>query len=180
MKYKLFDNEGKIDVSEISCTVKIPSFFGEQVTPNTFNDVVVKTRVFTDGEVVRQDEPKIEEIQEYFINGKKYTHKVDKKTTRTIYLKDYTYAIVYTIAREYMTVGNIHGNFFVTKDVEVYLKNRKDISALRKARKAMKRIEEGNNSVNYNSLFSMMLTSNQNKRNLEFEQIKDSIYTLKK
>ena len=180
MKYKLFENEGKIELTEISTTIRIPSFFGEQVDPKQIDEPVVKTRVFTDGVVVKEDEPKTEEIKECFINGKKYTHKVDKKTTRTIYLKDYTYAIVYTIAREYMTVGNIHGNFFVTKDAEVYLKNRKDISALRKARKAMKRIEEGNNSVNYNSLFTMMLTSNQNKRNLEFEQIKDNIYTLKK
>lgn len=180
MKYKLFDNEGKIELTEISRALRIPSFFGEKVEPKTIDEPVVKTRVFTDGVVVKEEKPETEEIKEYFINGKKYTHKVDKKTTKTIYLKDYTYAIVYTTAREYMTVGNIHGNFFVTKDVEIYLKNRKDISALRKARKAMRKIEEGNNSVNYNSLFSMMLTSNQNKRNMEFEQIKDNVYTLKK
>lgn len=180
MKYKLFDDEGKIELTEISTTLRIPSFFGEKVEPKTIDEPVVKTRVFTDGVVVKEEKPETEEIKEYFINGKKYTHKVDKKTTKTIYLKDYTYAIVYTTAREYMTVGNIHGNFFVTKDVEIYLKNRKDISALRKARKAMRKIEEGNNSVNYNSLFSMMLTSNQNKRNMEFEQIKDNVYTLKK
>lgn len=180
MKYKLFDNEGKIELTEVLTTRTIPSFFEEQITPNTFEDILVKTRVFTDGIIAKQEEPKTEEIKEYFINGKKYTHKVDKKTTRTIYLKDYTYAIVYTTAREYMTVGNIHGNFFVTKDVEVYVKSKRDISALRKARKAMKKIEEGNASVNYNSLFEMIMTSNQNKRNIEIEQVKDNVYTLKK
>ena len=180
MKYKLFDNEGKIELTEVSCTVKIPSFFGEQVTPNTFNDVIVKTRVFTDGEVIRQDEPKIEEIQEYFINGKKYTHKVDKKTTKTIYLKDYSYAIVYTTAREFVTVGSVRGFFFVTKDIEIYLRSKKDLTALRKAKKAIRKIEEGNASIDYKSVYTMMMTSNQNKRNMEFEQIKDNVYTLKK
>ena len=180
MKYRLFDNEGKIELVEVSTTVRIPSFFKEQIAPKTFEDTVVKTRVFTDGKVVRQEEPKTEEIKEYFIDGKKYTHKVDKKTTRTIYLKDYTYAIVYTTAREYVTAANIHGDFFVTKDVEVYLKSKKDISALRKARKAMKKIEEGNSSINYKSVFEIMMTSNQNKRNMEFEEIKDNVYTLKK
>lgn len=180
MKYRLFDKEGKIKLTEVSTIVRIPSFFGEQVTPNTFEDTLIKTRVFTDGKVVKQEEPKVEEIKEYFINGKKYTHKVDKKTTRIIYLEDYTYAIVYTTAREYMTIGNIHGNFFITKDVEVYVKSKKDLAALRKARKAIRKIEEGNNSVNYSSIFSAMMTSNQNKRNMEFEQIKDNVYTLKK
>ena len=145
MKYKLFDDEGKIELTEISTTLRIPSFFGEKVEPNTIDEPVVKTRVFTDGVVVKEETPETEEIKEYFINGKKYIHKVDKKTTKTIYLK-----------------------------------NRKDISALRKARKAMRRIEEGNNSVNYDNLFQMLLTSNQNKRNMEFEQIKDNVYTLKK
>ena len=180
MKYKLFDNEGKIELTEVSTTIKIPPFFTEQKTPNTFDDSMVKTRVFTDGKVVKQDEPKEEKINEYFINGKKYTHKVDKKTTKTIYLKDYSYAIVYTIAQEYITAGNIRGFFFVTKDVEVYLKSKKDLSALRKARKAMRKIEEQNNAVNYRSIYEMMMTSSQNKRNIQFEEIKDDVYTLKK
>ena len=180
MKYKLFDNEGKIELTEVSTTIKIPQFFTEQKTQNAFDDPVVKTRVFTDGKVVRQDEPKEEKINEYFINGKKYTHKVDKKTTRTIYLKDFTYAIVYTTAREFLTVGNIRGFFFVTKDVEIYLKSKKDLTALRKARKAMRKIEEKNNAVNYRTIYEIMMTSSQNKRNIEFEEIKDDVYTLKK
>ena len=178
MKIKLFSNEGKLELTEVSVTRSIPTFYKEE-KPNTFEDTLVKTRVFTDGKVVRQEEPETEEIEEYFINGKKYTHKVDKKTTKNIYLKDFTYAIVYTTAREFLTVGNIHGNFFVTKDVEVYVKNRKDIKALMAARKAMKKIEEGNNSINYSSIFAMMMTSSQNRRNMQFEEIKDSVYTLK-
>ena len=45
------------------------------------------------------------------------------------------------------------------------LLSKQDIKALRSAKKAMKKIEEGNASVNYNSLFEMIMTSNQNKRN---------------
>ena len=68
----------------------------------------------------------------------------------------------------------------MTKDIEIYLRSKKDLTALRKAKKAIRKIEEGNASIDYKSVYTMMMTSNQNKRNMEFEQIKDNVYTLKK
>ena len=170
--------DGSLELIEVSKKRRVPRIFN---CPETeYNDVKIETKIFTDGEVVKFGEPTEEVISEYYICGKKYTGSVDKLKKTRIFLKNYSYAVVYTLAEEYLTVGNIHGFFKVVQNVNIYLKNKKDITALRKARKTISMVKEHNNSVNYNSLFSMLCASDNSPKKIEYEKYNKNIYTLKK
>lgn len=176
MQIKDLNSNGTIDLIEVSETRIIPPF-GNKKEVCTFDDVKVETIIYTDGIIESIDEPQVRNITEYFIDGKKYTHKVDKLKRRTVHLKDYTYAVVYTIGQEFMRVENICGNFKVTKSSEIYLKDRKDRIALRKAKKTMNMVSNNLRSINYTSLLSYVLSKPQQK--MEYDG-QDNIYTLKR
>lgn len=169
-------NNGTIDLIEVSETRTIPPF-GNRTEVCTFDDVKIETKIYTDGVIERIDEPVVTSIKEHFIDGKKYTHKVDKMKRTTIHLKDYTYAVVYTIGEEFMQLDNICGNFRVTKLSEIYLKDRRDRIALRKAKKTMSMVANNNRSINTTSLLSYVLS--QPQQIIEYEK-QDNVYTLKR
>ena len=178
MKKLEFKEDGSLELIEVSLRRKIPKILS---CPETeFDDVKIETKIYTDGEVIKIGESEIENIDAFFINGKKYTHQVDKLKRTRVYLKDYSYAVVYTLGKEYMTVGNIHGRFKVIKNIEIYLKNKKDLTALRKARKTIQMVAEYNNSIDYSSIFSMLFSKKENPKKIEYQRELPDIYTLKK
>lgn len=178
MKKVEFNKDGILELIEVSVRRNVPKILS---CPETeFDDVKVETKVYTDGEVVRVRESEEESIDEFFINGKKYTHQVDKLRRTKVYLKNHSYAVVYTLAEEFLTVGNVSGFFKVIKDTKIYLKDSRDLTAMKKAKKTIEMIREHNNSANYDSLFSMLMTRNVGSRKLEYEKYNKNVYTLRK
>ena len=51
---------------------------------------------------------------------------------------------------------------------------------MKKAKKTIEMIREHNNSANYDSLFSMLMTRNVGSRKLEYEKYNKNVYTLRK
>lgn len=178
MKKQEFTSDGVLELVEVSLRRRIPKMLC--CPESEFDDVKIQTKIYTDGEVVQVGEPEEENIAEYFIDGKKYTHQVDKLRRTKIYLRDYSYAVVYTLGEEFLTVGNVSGFFKVVKDTKVFLKDMRDLTAMRKAKKTIQMINENNRSANYDSLFSMLMTGNTSPRKMEYEKYNKNVYTLKK
>ncbi len=137
----------------------------------------VQTKIITDGEIVKEEEI-TKSINEYYIGRKKYDD-VDTLSTKNIYLKNYSYVIVYLLAKEKLYNGNMVGFFDIIKDVSIYLKNPKDKQALKEAKKVIKTIHKHNQNVDYSSIFNMLFQS-KDDINYKIEKISKNVYTLKK
>jgi len=152
----------------------------EEQTKEIIEEDMIQMKVFTDGEIIKEEEPIFETIDEYYIGNKKYKHDVDTLKTKNVYLNNYSYVIAYTIAKELQTNGNIKGWFNVIKDISIYLKDLKDKGALKKAKKAVKDINDYNNRVNYSSILNMISSQEKSLRNYETITLTENIYLLKK
>lgn len=178
MKKNEFSTDGAIELVEVSLRRRIPKMLC--CPESEFDDVKIETKIYTDGKVVSLGETKEENISEYFIDGTKYTHQVDKLKRTKVYLKDYSYAVVYTLGEEFLTVGNVSGFFKVIKDIKVYLRDTKDLSSIRRAKKTIQMVRDNNRSVNYDSLFNMLLSRNTSPKKMEYEKFNKNVFTLKK
>ena len=177
MKIELFNQNGTIELIEATSTL----VFHKDLPDRKEWDVPkIETKIYTDGEIVEVEETQVEPITEYYIGNKKYTNNLSKKKTTKLHLRNHTYAVVYTLAEEFLTVGNIAGFFKVVKEVKVYVHNKKDTKALRKAKITMKMIADRNRSVDYSSLFTMLFKRNEEPKRMEYEEKIDNIYVLKK
>ena len=146
----------------------------------TVKNVPIEMMVFTDGVIERECDKKSTRIDEYYIGKKKFEYDVDTLETKNVYFKDFSFIISYLIGQELCTVGNVKGWFSVVKELKIYVKNIKDKRALKNAKRAIKAIKNYNNSVNYSSLFTMMLSQGRELQEIEIEEISDNIYTLKR
>lgn len=178
MKKIEFNQDGTLELIEVSIRKKTPKMFSFPETE--YDDVKVETKIYTDGDVVQIGESEEENISEYYIDGKKYTHQVDKLKRTKVYLENHSYAVVYTLGEEFVTVGRVSGWFKLVKDVQIYLKDKRDLTAMKKAKKTIEMIREHNSSVNYNSLLGMLLSNDNRPRKLEYEKYNKNVYTLKK
>lgn len=171
MKYKEFNNT-YIEINDVM-KKSVFKFFDKEINQDTYQ---VSNRIFTDGIFVNELEEEIK-IDEYEYCEKKYS--ANTLIKRKIYLKDYSYIVVFTSTLDFLTLGNIKGWFNRIRNVEVYVKNKKDKEALRKARNTINMVYNNNSNVDYSSIFSMLFSRSTNDNKLEYERKKD-IYTLKK
>ena len=108
MKIKELKENQPLNVIEVYKHEGIPSFgLDNKSNDSTLEFKQIHTMVFTDGEFLKESEEKIKNIKEYYIGNKKYEYRVDTLKTRDIFLKNYSYAIVYLVAQEWITVGNV-------------------------------------------------------------------------
>lgn len=162
-------------------TYIIPEPVVDGIEPEmTVENVPIEMMVFTDGVIERECDEKSTPIDEYYIGKKKFEYDVDTLETKNVYFKDFSFIISYLIGQELCTVGNVKGWFSVVKELKIYVKNSKDKRALKNAKRAIKAIKNYNNSVNYSSLFTMMLSQGRELQEIEIEEISDNIYTLKR
>lgn len=172
-----------LEFVEVTKRMSVPSFLNpstgkRNIESDTFEDKRIQMQVFTDGEIEKESEQLIQNIEEYYIGETKYQYDVDTLKSKKIYFKNHSYVITYLIAKEFITKGNISGWFYVVKDVSIYLKDLKDKKALRSAKKAIKDIEKRNNSADYTSIFAMLFS--EEKEKIETENISTNVYRLKK
>ncbi len=130
-----------------------------------FEDKRIKTIIITDGEIEKQTEETTQDINEFYIGKSKYHMTVDTLETKNIYFKNYSYVITYLLAKEFRAnKGNGGGWYDIIKDVSIHIENKKDIKALREAKRIIKEI----NSYTDNSPW------------LDINEISKNIYTLKR
>lgn len=177
MKYQILSEGKPLELVEITELVGIPSCLDKR-NLGTIENTQIQNIIFTDGVVKKEEDHTITPIQEYEIKGKKYQYHVDTLKTKKIYLEDYSYVVKYTTAREFTRVGNIGGWFNIIKDVNIYLKHPKDKEALKKAKKTIRMNDYRLNSIDYSSIFNMLMY--HDNKDFEYEHSKKNIYTLKK
>lgn len=119
-------------------------------------DIRIQTKVITDGTVDKVSDFKNKEINECYIGNRKYHEAVDTLNSEKLYLKDYSYVVTCTLAKEFMAIGNVVGYFDVIKGADVYLKNTKDIAALKKARKVLKELKGDYGNFDFSGSFSRL------------------------
>ena len=177
--YELNENES-LKVIEASRRLEKPVIRNHQPNPPFVELPCIQTKIFTDGQIKNEEEETFENVEGYYIGRIKYPHRIDTLKIRSLFLKDYSYAVVYSIANEHMTVGNLRGWFDVVRDVSVYLKNPNDRKALKNAKQIIKHIEEHNRGINYSSLFSMYASRAKHVEEFESKEISNNVYTLKR
>lgn len=138
-------------------------------------DERIKTIIFTDGEIEKQTEEASQSIDEYYIGKSKYHMTVDTLKIKNIYFKNHSYVITYLLAKEFMVKGSVGGWFDIIKDVSIHIENKKDIKALREAKKVIKEINECNDYTNYLSSWGLQLPQDEG-----LEKISKNAYTLKR
>ena len=137
-------------------------------------------RVFTDGEISKESEEKVESIDEYYFGKQKYKCSVDTLKSKNIYFKNHNYVITYLIAQEWTTVGNIHGWFDIIKDISIYMKNPKDRKTLKTVKQVIRQNEERIRSVDYSFLLAMLAGQRKGFETFEPEKISENVYNLKR
>ena len=143
-------------------------------------DERIKTIIFTDGEIEKQTEEASQSIDEYYIGKSKYHMTVDTLKIKNIYFKNHSYVITYLLAKEFMVKGSVGGWFDIIKDVSIHIENKKDIKALREAKKVIKEINNLNSHTDYSPLFGMILSQPTKSERFETKEISKNAYTLKR
>lgn len=178
MKIQELKNDELLKIVEVSNHIKKPTIYPEETSNSVMVELKqIQMKIFTDGKIEKESEEIYRSIEEYYIGRKKYQYDVDTLKIKNILLKDYSFVIVYLIAREWITVGKITGWFDVIKDASIYLQDLKDKTALKKAKQVIKEIQNCNSRINYSSLFGI-LCSQENI--LELEKKSNNVFCLKK
>ena len=137
-------------------------------------------RVFTDGEISKESEEKVESIDEYYFGKQKYNCSVDTLKSKNIYFKNHNYVITYLIAQEWTKVGNIRGWFDIIKGISIYMKNPKDRKTIKTVKQVIRQNEERIRSVDYSSLLAMQVGRRKGFETFEPKKISENVYSLKK
>ena len=142
-------------------------------------EVKVDSKIFTDGEIIKIIESSPESINEYRIGDNKYNLLVDTLIKKQVHIKNASYILVVTIAKEGVKIGKRGaGWMFVIKDSEIFLNNKKDKQALLTAKKTIMAIT---GSSHPKTTFEVMFGNpNQSDYGLEYAPAAENIYQLRK
>lgn len=165
---ELKENE-PLEVIKVTKRITLPACFYKDDETKTKEFEKVKMRIFTDGEIAKETKETFHNINECYIGR-----------TKNLYFKNHSFVIVYLIAEEYMTIGNVAGCFDVIKDISIYLENKKDKKALKSAKRIIKEIANLNKGIDYSSLLGMLVSESKKSVEFETEEISKNVYSLKK
>lgn len=165
---ELKENE-PLEVIKVTKRITLPACFYKDDETKTKEFEKVKMRIFTDGEIAKETKETFHNINECYIGR-----------TKNLYFKNHSFVIVYLIAEEYMTIGNVAGCFDVIKDISIYLENKKDKKALKSAKRIIKEIANLNKGIDYSSLLGMFVSESKKSVEFETEEISKNVYSLKK
>ena len=181
MKIRELKENEPLKVIEVTKHLTVPTSPGKiDEEEKVIEDERIKTIIITDGEIEKQTEEASQSIDEYYIGKSKYHMTVDTLKTKNIYFKNYSYVITYLLAKEFMVKGSVGGWLDIIKDVSIHIENKKDIKALREAKKVIKEINNLNSHTDYSSLFGMILSQPTKSERFETKEISKNIYTLKR
>lgn len=129
-------------------SLNVVNVFRNITLPDNNNIELEKVRqiVFSDGTIDSEDDEIIEKIDKFpvdsFCGKQLYLYGVDTLKSRNIYFTNYSYIITFYIAEMNVHNRQLHGIADQIFGTQIYLKNKKDLVALRKARKIIKDIDE--------------------------------------
>lgn len=176
MKIRELKENEPLKVIEVTKHLTVPtSPVKENEKSKVIEDERIKTIIFTDGEIEKQTEETTQDINEFYIGKSKYQMTVDTLKIKNIYFKNHSYVITYLLAKEFMVKGSVGGWFDIIKDVSIHIENKKDIKALREAKRFIKQINECNDYTNYLSSWGLQLPEDEG-----LEKISKNAYTLKR
>lgn len=136
--------------------------------------------VFTDGVVASEGKPLPACKSDVESIVKQYDCRINTLESKDLQLKDYTYAITYTIVQKWAQVGRVGGWFEFCVGMNVYMKNPKDRKTIRTVRKVLKDIEENNRSGDYSSVWAATFSKRRGLQSFEPKKIGDNIIQLAK
>lgn len=164
MKYKILKENKPIELIELSKNVAIPSLASLHDDVNESILITkVKSLLYTDGVVNKKEHIDPVSVEEYYFNQKEYVN-VDTLKKSNVYLKDYTYAIVFVV-----------GEGFSIENIDIYLKNRRDKNALKKVKKV---IEDFSLQYEKLMLYTNFNDEKENDGNSSFETKDERVFTL--
>lgn len=140
--------------------------------PDHIEFTKAKTIIYSDAKKVVEDNVQLESINQFSIGNKVYSANVQK--IRNVYLNDFSYAVLYTLAREWMQTRKVGGWFYVIKTVTIYLKDMKDKKALKKAKQVLQCIQEQSDIIMNSSVSELNFLTIKS----DYRETLDQVYTL--
>lgn len=147
-----------INLTSVYELLKVPPIPGKS-EDRFINYNIIKQVIYTDATSYNIIDKKSQDIDKFTLGNKVY--KANSKVVDSIKLNNYSYAIIYTIAKEQTFVNKVGGIFDIIKNIEINLSNPRD----RKTLKVVKKIINDNsfNNVKFTSVFDYTLSSLMNK-----------------
>lgn len=182
MKYTLIKETDKIKLISAKDIVRYDGFDepakkGETCVPTP--DVIVerdivKTKIFTDGEIkgIASLDSSLSDLPINLSNMK-----IDKTELSELELLNHNYVIRILTALEFQKRGSVYGWYDVIKDVEIYLRDKKDKDAIRKVKKTLELVCSNRE---YASIFELLLPQKPVQINISYNEEKEGIYQLRK
>ena len=143
-----------INLTSVYELLKVPPIPGKS-EDRFINYNIIKQVIYTDATSYNIIDKKSQDIDKFTLGNKVY--KANSKVVDSIKLNNYSYAIIYTIAKEQTFVNKVGGIFDIIKNIEINLSNPKD----RKTLKVVKKVINDNSfsNVKFTSVFDYMLSS---------------------
>ena len=157
---------------------KGPNAPGKNWAPKVSETPVVKSVLFTDGNVINISDEFVENVNGFTIDGE--VKDVDIKKTKYVYLSNYTYAVVYLIAKEWLTMGNCCGMFDVVKKISIYLQSKQDKEAINQVNRVIKINSNNSKRLDTSSVFALAMSDMFGEKESCGEEISKGIYLLKR
>lgn len=147
-----------INLTSVYELLKVPPIPGKN-EDRFINYNIIKQVIYTDATSYNVIDKKSQDIDKFTLGNKVY--KANSKVVDSIKLNNYSYAIIYTIAKEQTFVNKVGGIFDIIKNIEINLSNPRD----RKTLKVVKKVINDNsfNNVKFTSVFDYTLSSLMNK-----------------
>lgn len=158
---------------------KVPNPPGKKCKDQVIEFPVIESVLFTDGNIVNITDEFVENINNFNIGEQEYKN-LDLKKTKYVYLSDYTYAVVYLIAKEWLTMKKCGGMFDVVKKVSIYLKDKQDKEAIEKVKQVIQINSNNNKRIDTSSVFSLAMSEATGKIESCGEEVNKGIYLVKK
>ena len=139
----------------------------------------VDSKIFTDGEIVEIIASNPEPINEYKIGNCKYDMPVDTLIKEKVHIKNASYILVMTIAKETLKIGKRgFGWTPVIKNWEIFLNNKKDKQALLTVKNTLMAVT---GSSQPETVFEAMFRNpNESNCGLEYDTVTKNVYQLRK
>ena len=165
-------------------TVPYGKFVAEQKsydgTVHNFDECRFHKTIYTDGTILSKGEPIKASREDLDSVVKEYDCRINTLETSDLILKDYSYAIAFTIATKWAKVGNIMGWFNFRVKTDIYMKDPKDRKTLKVIKKLLEDIDRHNHSANYSSVWSYTFGQRRGLEYFEPTEIADYVYSMKK
>lgn len=146
------------------------------VEVNNFLEDRINTIILTDGELIETTISEPEPINEYYIGKTKYEYPVDTLNKKRVVIKNARYILAVTFVNRVVRIGT-HGFGWLKTidDTEIFLNNKKDKDALKKAKETVMSI-----SCQPKTVLEATLGRNTNVFNLNYESVAKNVYQLKR